>query len=122
MSCWGGALHFRSVELAAAGSLALAAAVGGARGLAAGRRAAPTGPVLTTPVTSIPHFPATTTTVEQIRQIAKCGQTMYAVGTFSTIKRQSTVYQRNNIFSFSATAPYQVTTWDPNVNGTVNSI
>jgi len=110
------------VKLAAAGGLAVASAFGVAGSFPAAQAATPTGPVLTTPVTSIPHFPATTTTVEQIRQIAKCGSTMYAVGTFSTIKRQSQVYPRNNIFSFSAIAPYQVTTWDPNVNGTVNSI
>ncbi len=47
---------------------------------------------------------------------------MYAVGTFTTIKRGSTTYSRNNVVSFSATAPYQVTSWNPNVNGIVDSI
>src|SRR5262249_59334773 len=42
---------------------------------------------------------------------------MYAVGTFSSIKRGSTTYTRNNIFSFSITSPYNVTTWAPNVVG-----
>jgi hypothetical protein len=103
---------------AAAAATALAFA-----GLAPATQAAtPPGPVLAVPVTSIPHFPAQTATVEQIRQIAQCGNTMYAVGSFSVVKRQSTTYARNNIFSFSATAPYAVTSWAPNVNGTVNSI
>lgn len=47
---------------------------------------------------------------------------MYAVGTFTSIKKGSTTYARNNIFSFRATAPYTVNSWDPNVNGVVNTI
>jgi hypothetical protein len=47
---------------------------------------------------------------------------MYAVGTFTRIKRGSTTYTRNNAFSFSATAPFTVTSWAPKVNGIVNSI
>ena len=47
---------------------------------------------------------------------------MYAVGTFTQIQKGTTTYARNNAFSFSATAPFQVTSWNPNVNGTVNSI
>ena len=38
---------------------------------------------------------------------------MYAVGTFTTIQRFSTTYARNNAFSFSATTPYAVTSWNP---------
>src|SRR5262249_9871632 len=82
----------------------------------------PAGPASSTPVTSMPHFPAQTPTTEQIRQIVQCGSRMYAVGTFSVVKRQSLTYTRNNVFSFSAIAPYSVTNWAPNVNGTVNSI
>ncbi len=47
---------------------------------------------------------------------------MYAVGTFTSIKRESSSYTRDNIFSFSATSPYTVTSWNPDVNGIVNSI
>jgi hypothetical protein len=47
---------------------------------------------------------------------------MYAVGSFSRISQGGSTYQRYNVFSFSATAPYRVTSWTPNVNGTVNSI
>jgi hypothetical protein len=81
---------------------------------------APAGPVLATP----PDTPLLNTTgsVEQIRQLVQCGSTMYAVGTFTSIKHNSTVYARTNVFSFGATAPYTVTSWDPDVNGVVNSI
>jgi len=47
---------------------------------------------------------------------------MYAAGTFTQISSGSTVYTRDNIFSFGATAPYKVTAWNPDVNGTVNAI
>jgi hypothetical protein len=47
---------------------------------------------------------------------------MYAVGSFNEIEWHGAVYHRNNAFSFSATAPYAVSSWRPNVNGQVNSI
>lgn len=110
------------VKIVAAGGVAAATALG-LGGLApAALATTPAGPVSPTPVTSIPHFPAMTSSVEQVRQIAQCGNTMYAVGTFTTVKRQSLIYTRNNVFSFSAIAPYKVTSWAPDVNGTVNSI
>ena len=115
-------MYRKSWRLAATTSVAAAAAFGFAGYVPASQAVTPAGPVLSAPVTSTPHFPASTAATEQIRQIAQCGSTMYAVGTFTTIKRQSTTYTRNNIFSFSAVSPYKVTTWDPNVNGTVNSI
>jgi hypothetical protein len=115
-------LYRKSWRLAATASVAAAAAFGFAGYVPASLAVTPTGPVQAAPVTTTPHFPASTAATEQIRQIAQCGSTMYAVGTFSTIKRQSTTYTRNNIFSFSAASPYKVTTWDPNVNGTVNTI
>ena len=82
---------------------------------------AATGPVSTTPASQTPQLNATSTN-EQIRQLVQCGGTMYAVGTFTSIKRNSTVFARNNIFSFSATSPFLVSSWNPNVNGIVNSI
>ncbi len=78
----------------------------------------PVGVVMTTPPSNLPHLPASTSQTEQIRQLVQCGTTMYAVGTFSSIKRGSTTYTRNNIFSFSAVAPYTVNSWAPNVVGT----
>src|SRR5215475_14066144 len=78
----------------------------------------PAGVVKPTPPTNLPHLPANTPQVQQIRQIVQCGGTMYAVGTFSTIRKGSTTFTRNNVFSFKATAPYTVTSWAPNVVGT----
>ena len=69
----------------------------------------------------MPHLPVTTSQVEQIRQLVQCGGTMYAVGTFTTIRRNSTTYTRENIFSFSATAPYAVTAWAPDIVGNLRT-
>ena len=105
----------------------IAGIVAGACCLPAAARAAPASPALAgaavspTPVNGTPAL-ADTGTTEQIRQLVQCGGTMYAVGTFTQIKHGSTAYTRNNAFSFSAAAPYAVTSWDPNVNGTVNTI
>ena len=87
----------------------------------AGTASAATGPVSSTPASGTPQLNATGTT-EQVRQLVQCGGTMYAVGSFTSIKRFSTTYTRDNAFSFSASSPYTVTDWNPDVNGTVNSI
>ncbi len=61
--------------------------------------------------------------VEQVRQIVQCGDTMYAVGKFSEVRLGATVVTRNNVFAFSATKPYTISErWNPNVNGQVDSI
>jgi hypothetical protein len=83
--------------------------------------AAATGPVSSTAAAGTPQL-ASTGSTEQVRQLVQCGGTMYAVGRFTKIKKGSTTYSRNNVFSFSATSPFTVTAWNPNVNGTVNSI
>src|SRR5262249_3791831 len=59
---------------------------------------------------------------EQVRQIAECDGIMYAVGMFTAIEQGGKTYSRHNAFSFSATAPYRITPWNPGVNGEVNSI
>src|SRR5580692_1699041 len=82
---------------------------------------AATGPVSSTPAAGTPQL-ATTGTTEQVRQLAQCGGTMYAVGSFTSIKRYSSTFARDNAFSFSATSPYMVTSWNPDVNGVVNSV
>ena len=93
-----------------------------AAGLAApGTALAATGPVTATPASGTPQL-VTSGKQENIRQLVQCGGTMYAVGSFTTIKRFSTSYTRNNVFSFSATSPFTVSSWAPNVNGVVNSI
>jgi hypothetical protein len=79
--------------------------------------------VSSTPASGTPQLYPNGTT-EQVRQLVQCGGTMYAVGSFTRIQHGSsgTVYTRNNIFSFSATSPFTITSWAPNVNGTVNTI
>jgi hypothetical protein len=79
------------------------------------------GPVSTTPASGTPQL-APSGSVEQVRQLVQCGGTMYAVGSFTKIKKGQTTYPVSNIFSFRATAPYTVTGWFPAVNGTVNTI
>jgi hypothetical protein len=80
-----------------------------------------TGPVSPNPATGTPAL-ANTGTTEQVRQLVECGGVMYAVGTFTEITQGGSNYTRDNIFSFSATAPYTITSWDQDVNGEVNSI
>jgi hypothetical protein len=81
----------------------------------------PSGVVSPTPAAGTPQL-ASTGTAQQVRQLVACGGTMYAVGSFTEIKKGSTTYARNHAFSFSATGPFTVTSWNPDVNGTVNSI
>jgi hypothetical protein len=99
----------------------IAVASAGALCLPAAPALALTGPVSPTPVAGTPTLVANGTT-EEIRQIADCGGTMYAVGTFTQISGSNGSFTRNNIFSFTDTAPFTVSSWDPNVNGTVNTI
>lgn len=68
----------------------------------------------------VPHLATTDAdgTVETVRQLVPCGSMMYAVGTFTRIKRYSTVYTRTNAFSFNA-ATGAVSSWDPEVTGSV---
>src|SRR5580704_16852594 len=82
---------------------------------------AATGPVSATPASGTPEL-ASTGTTEQVRQLAQCGSTMYAVGTFTSISQKGTTYTRDNVFSFSATKPYTVSSWNPGTDGIVNSI
>lgn len=90
----------------------------------AGRAAsgAATGPVSPTPASGTPHLLKKTSPENMIRQIVQCGNVMYAVGRFSKIIWNGTTYSRDNIFSFHATAPYSITSWNPGTNGKVNSI
>src|SRR5262249_33097469 len=83
-----------------------------------GGEAPPAGVVSPTPPTNLPHLPANTSPVEQIRQLVQCGGTMYAVGTFTAIRKGSSTFTRNNVVSFQATSPFTVTSWSPNVVGT----
>ena len=109
------------IRLGRKARIVLAAAAAVAASCMALPAQAATGPVSSTPAVGTPHLNATGST-QQVRQLAQCGGTMYAVGSFTSIKRFSTTYIRNNAFSFQAASPFKVTSWDPNVNGTVNSI
>ena len=106
----------RGAPIAALSALAVSGS-----GLISGVAAAQSGPVSPTPAAGTPAL-GTTGSTEQIRQLVSCGGTMFAVGTFTSISGSNGTFTRNNIFSFSATAPYAVTSWQPSVNGTVNSI
>lgn len=100
----------------------LAFCVAGAKAVMAGGPE-PAGGVSSTPAANTPHFQATKgTPVERVRQLVKCGNTMYAVGSFSRILQGESTYTRRNVFSFSAIAPFTMTSWSPHVNGTVNTI
>jgi hypothetical protein len=109
---------------AVAGLLALGTtAAQAATAQAAGGVQPPAGVVSAKAAGNTPHFDAAQDSpVEQIRQLVQCGSTMYAVGSFTDIVNGSTTYPRNNVFSFSDTSPYTVTSWAPDVVGDVNSI
>jgi hypothetical protein len=72
-------------------------------------------------VTPAPWTPAVTSPNATVRQLVQCGSTMFAVGSFSTVQQGGHTYTRKNAFSFNANNG-AVTTWNPNVNGEVNSI
>lgn len=105
----------RCAAMLAAGALALTSA-GGALGVSAARARVSNVPASGTPTLA---FSGKT---EQIRQLVQCDGTIYAVGSFTRIEWKGTTYKRQNAFSFSARAPYQVTNWHPDVNGEVNTI
>ena len=107
----------RRALLASAAALT-ALAIPAAAQAGTGGEAPPAGVVSLKPPANVPHLTVTTSQVEQIRQLVQCGNTMYAVGTFTTSVKGSTTYTRDNVFSFSATAPYAVTSWAPDVVGT----
>jgi hypothetical protein len=106
---------------AATGLGLLTLSIPAAQAAGTGGEQPPAGVVKATPVTNTPHLATTTTTTEQIRQLVPCGGTMYAVGTFSSIRKGSTTYTRTDIFSFSATAPYTVTSWAPKIVGSTST-
>jgi hypothetical protein len=102
-----------------AGALVLSAAGFAAPAFAA--QASQVGTVSPTPATGTPAL-AATSNVQTVRELKQCGGTMYAVGRFTSITQGGLSYTRDNVFSFSATAPYSMTAWNPGVNGTVNTI
>ena len=69
--------------------------------------------VSATPASGTPHLKSSDNNpIQKVRQRVQCGNTMYAVGSFSEIVKGSTTYTREH-FSFQATKPYTVTNWAP---------
>jgi hypothetical protein len=108
-------MSLRGVRVFLVGASVLALGMGSTYAVAATRDASPH-PAVGTPAL------AAKGAAERVRQLVQCGGTMYAVGTFTEISQNGTVYPRNNVFSFSATDPFTMTSWNPDVNGTVNTI
>ena len=79
------------------------------------------GSVSPTPANGTPQL-AKAGRTEQVRKMLPCNGTMYAVGRFSSISWGGTPTPGTTSFRFRATAPFTVSSWDPDVNGTVNSI
>jgi hypothetical protein len=109
-----------AVSMTASGPPAFAARAGTAATGAGVTLAA--GPVSPVPAAGTPHLVLTSGPDQIVRQLVKCGKTMYAVGRFTEIAAKGHTFTRDNIFSFNATAPFTVTSWDPDVNGEVNTI
>jgi hypothetical protein len=110
-----------------AAGIAPATALPAARSRAGAAAVAQNGRVSPVPVTGTPALVHTgSSSFQSIGQLVECnnGTTdlMYAVGNFTEIRQNGTIYKRDNIFSFSASPPYTVTSWDPSTNGPVESI
>src|SRR5215469_1007724 len=80
---------------AAAAVLSLLVPAASTRAAVGGHRAQLSGLVQARPATGTPHFPARTSTVEQVRQLVRCGGTMYAVGRFSLVEEGGRTFRRN---------------------------
>jgi hypothetical protein len=81
--------------------------------------------IMTPPATPQLATSGTDGSIEVVRQITQCGNTMYAVGLFSAVKNpnSNTAIPRNNAFAFSAGQPnYNVLPWNPDVNGQVDTV
>ena len=81
----------------------------------------PAGVVSPAPASNTPRLASSSQPTEQIRQLARCGSVMYAVGSFISIKQGSRTFARTDIFSFSAGRPYTVTSWAPRVVGSTKT-
>jgi hypothetical protein len=103
-----------------AGALVLSAS-GYAAAPASAAAYGPTGGVSPTAATGTPEL-TTPGPQETVHQLLQCGGTMYAVGNFTSITQDGVKHTRDNVFSFSATSPFTMTSWAPDVNGIVNTI
>lgn len=88
-----------------------------------GTQTAPSGIVSNSPAAGTPELAHTKgSPFQEINVLQQCGNTIYAGGTFGTITQGSNTYTRYNLFAFSATAPYTVSSWAPDVNGNVQTL
>lgn len=72
--------------------------------------------VSTVPASYTPYLVSTQSTVWKI---AQCGNTMYAVGTFTQVRQPKMAIQNHtNVFAFDATTG-AISSWDPQVTGNV---
>ena len=108
-----------AVVVATAGALAPLAIPAAQAGT--GGQPPPPGAVSARPASNTPRLATRSSPREQIRQIVRCGTTMYAVGSFSVIKQGSRSFGRTDIVSFSATSPYRITSWAPRVVGSTKT-
>lgn len=109
------AAGFAAVVFVAAASVAYATP---------GAGPAPAGTSVTPVAATYTPSIAGTTVGMTVRQLVPCGTAMFAVGVFSSILQVQpavATLARNNVFSFDSTTG-QVSSFDPNVNGKVNSI
>jgi hypothetical protein len=79
------------------------------------------GPVGTHPATGTPQL-LNPGPFEAIRVLKQCGNTVYVGGNFTKITQKGVRYTRDNVFSFEATAPYTITSWNPGINGDVQTM
>jgi hypothetical protein len=105
----------------AAGTTAVTSVGSAGAGALSAARSAVSGHVSSIPAQGTPQL-AKMGSTEQVRQLAECDGLVYAVGAFTAIEWGGKTYSRHNVFSFSATAPYRVTSWNPDATGVVNSI
>ncbi len=110
-------MRVRVIGVAAAAVLAVGVGIASPAGATVG------GPPSDIAATFTPQLATSGTdgSVEQIRHLAQCGTTMYAVGRFSSVSKGKSAVTRNNAFSF-ATKNGVISSWDPNVNGQVDSV
>jgi hypothetical protein len=95
------------------GALVVTGGIGGT-----GADAATTDTVSATPASWTPYLNSSDSNIEQL---VPAGTTMYAVGTFSSIKDSAgRSYSRSNVFAFSMTNG-AMSSWVANANGTVYS-
>lgn len=71
--------------------------------------------------TAAPWTPRILTSDAVVRQLVHCGHMMYAVGRFRKVGQGGHRYLRRSAFSFDARTG-AVSSWNPNVDGTVDSI